>query len=78
MRTAPAPTEVLTVDEAAERLRVGRRTVYRLIAQGDLRTVNVAAKGTRIRLREDDVAAFIEARTVDSPTVDDDLLGAGN
>lgn len=32
-------SELLTVPEVAERMRVGRRTVERLIAAGDLRSV---------------------------------------
>lgn len=32
-------SELLTVPEVAERMRIGRRTVERLIATGDLRSV---------------------------------------
>lgn len=70
---------VLTVDEAGERLRVKRRTVYRLIATGALRSVHVGVDPSRgLRVREDDIAAFIEARTSDAPTPDPEILSAGN
>ena len=72
------PARVLTVDDAAQRLGVGKRSVYRLIANGDLRVVNVAVSGTRIRVREDDLAAFIDKRTVDAPAAGSaDVLAAG-
>ena len=70
-------TVLLTVPETAVRLGVQRNTVYRLINAGELRAVNVAATGSksRARIREDDLAAFIESRTTsfDKPTVDDAL-----
>lgn len=34
-------SELLTIPEVADRMRVGRRTVERLIADGDLRSVLV-------------------------------------
>jgi excisionase family DNA binding protein len=69
---------VLTVEEAGDRLGVGKRTIYRLIANGDLRVVNVAVRGTRMRVREDDLAAFIDNRTVDAADLADaDVLAAG-
>lgn len=62
---------LLTVPETARRLGVQRNTVYRLINSRALRTVNVAASGKpRIRIREDDLAAFIESRTASAPSVD--------
>ncbi len=73
-----APARVLTVEEAGDRLGVGKRTIYRLIANGDLRVVNVAVRGTRMRVREDDLAAFIDNRTVDAADLADaDVLAAG-
>jgi excisionase family DNA binding protein len=70
-------TKLLTVPETAARLGVQRNTVYRLIKAGALRTVDIAATGkkARARVREDDLAAFIESRTasVETPTVDDAL-----
>lgn len=54
-----------TIDETAELLRVGRVTVYRLIAAGDLEATDVAPTGSRspkTRVSEDAIAAFIAAR----------------
>jgi excisionase family DNA binding protein len=36
--------ELLTVDEAAERLRIGRSTLYDLIRSRRLRTVKIGAR----------------------------------
>jgi excisionase family DNA binding protein len=68
--TAAAPVALLTIPETAERLRISKRAVYLLIDTGDLRTVNIAsAKGaSRMRVREDDLAAFIDKRTAAAPT----------
>lgn len=76
-----APSAVLDLNEIGKRLGVGRRTVYRLIAAGDLRAVNVSPPGSagkrpRMRVREDDLAAFIESRTVE-PVDTDDIVAAG-
>lgn len=50
---------LLTVDEAAEYLRVSRRQVYNLVRAGDLPAVRV---GQRLRIRPDDVDAYLEQR----------------
>jgi len=55
-----------TINEAAALLRVSRATVYRLIATGDLESVDVAPTGSRspkTRVSADAIARFIEART---------------
>lgn len=74
--------QVLTIPEVGQRLGMSRNTVYRLINSGDLRVVDVGApkrKGEphkpRMRIREDDLDAFIEARTVAPPVNDDALTG---
>ena len=57
--------------EAADALGISENGVYRLIASGQLRAVDVSQPGARsskTRLRADDVEAFIEARTRASPT----------
>lgn len=59
-------TQLLTVHEAAERLRCSDMTVYRLIADGSLRAVDMRPAGSRrskTRVRDDDLAEFIDART---------------
>ena len=58
-------TQLLTPDEAGERLGVTAKSVYRLIALGELRAVDVAITGTRpkTRIRDDDLQRFINQRT---------------
>jgi excisionase family DNA binding protein len=51
-------TELLTLDEAADRLRISRRTVERLIAAGRIRTVNI---GRRRFVTERELEAFVAA-----------------
>lgn len=48
---------VLTITEAAETLRVSRRTVYELLARGELRRVKL---GKCARIPYDDVRSLIE------------------
>jgi excisionase family DNA binding protein len=38
-----APTDLLTITEAAKRLKVSRNSVYRLVRSGDLPVVQVGA-----------------------------------
>ena len=58
---------VFKIDEAATRLGCSRSHVYDLIAAGELRTVNISARGrSKTRIRSDDLADYIERRTVDT------------
>jgi excisionase family DNA binding protein len=50
-------TALLTVNDLAGMLRIGRAQVYRLVAAGEISTVRV---GTRIRFRPKDVDAYLE------------------
>lgn len=72
---AVSATRLYTIPETAARLGIERNTVYRLINAGALRGVNIAASGSksRLRIREDDLAEFIEARTAstEKPSTDD-------
>ncbi len=45
-------SELLTLDEAAGRLRVSRRTVERLVARGRIRAVHPSPGRTAIEQRE--------------------------
>lgn len=65
---APA-VALLTIPETADRLRISKRAVYLLITAGDIRTVNIASTrgSSRMRVREDDLASFIDKRTVSAP-----------
>jgi excisionase family DNA binding protein len=51
-------TELLTVDDAASRLACSRRTIYRLIADGRLRSLLI--RNTR-RIRDDELERFLRA-----------------
>lgn len=66
-RRPPAASLTLyTPAEAGERLRASESHVYRLIADGNLRAVDIAQPGSRrpkTRVRSDDLDAYIEART---------------
>lgn len=66
-RRPPAAALVLyTPAEAADRIRASESHVYRLIAEGKLRAVDIAQPGSRkpkTRVRSDDLDAYIEAST---------------
>lgn len=67
MTTQPTAkhTQLLTVPAAAERLSVSRTHIYRLIAAGELRSVEVKASGKRPKTRvlEEDLESFIAQHT---------------
>jgi excisionase family DNA binding protein len=50
---------LLTVEEAARRLRIGRTTAYRLVAEGQLASIQI---GHLRRIPVDAVAAFVQDR----------------
>ena len=50
--------ELLTLDEAKDRLRVSRRTVERLIAAGQIRPTRI---GRRILVTERELEAYVAA-----------------
>jgi excisionase family DNA binding protein len=58
-------TQLLSVPEAAARLACSRTHIYRLIAAGELRSVEIKASGTRpkTRVREEDLEAYIDQHT---------------
>lgn len=66
-RRAPAASVVLfTPAEAGDRIRASESHIYRLIADGKLRAVDIAQPGSRkpkTRVRSDDLEAYIEAAT---------------
>jgi excisionase family DNA binding protein len=62
--------QLLTIEQAGARLGIkSKSAVYALIANSALRAVDVAATGkrSRTRIREDDLQAFIDARTSSAP-----------
>lgn len=62
--TATFPHDLLTAREVAEVMRVSTMTVYRLIKAGDLAAIRV---GKHLRIRQRDVAAYLDARVVSVP-----------
>ena len=64
--TQPDELALLTPREAAEALGCSVNNVYRLIAEGELQTVDVApakSRRSKTRVRRADLLAFIDART---------------
>ena len=55
---------VLTVRQAADRLQVAAATIYDLCARKVLRHIRVGRGRGTIRIREDDLDAFVETATV--------------
>lgn len=54
--TATTPTLMLTVDEAARELRIGRHKTYELITSGALKSVKI---GQARRVRRTDLEAYV-------------------
>jgi len=57
---------LLTPAAAAARIGASEMHVYRLIADGELRAVDIAQRGSRrskTRVRSDDIDRYIETRT---------------
>jgi len=50
---------LLTINGACAALVVSRRTIYRLVSQGDLVAVRV---GERLRFRPEDIERYLEER----------------
>lgn len=68
-RTTSRPSDnlsLLTIKDAAARLGCSGEHVYRLIAAGVLRAVDIAgpaARRTKTRVRSDDLADYIDRQT---------------
>lgn len=52
--------DLLTVNQAAARFNIGRRTIYRLVERGELAHHRV---GSAIRIRPSDLEAYLEGQT---------------
>jgi excisionase family DNA binding protein len=59
--SSPSGPRFLTAGEVAERMRVSKMTVYRLIRAGKLPAVRI---GRAFRVREDDVEAYLDSSYV--------------
>lgn len=58
-----------SIPDVADRLAVHTATVYRLIGDGGIRTVQTGRDGaSRLRIRADDLQAFIDSRTSERRT----------
>lgn len=65
MTTTTAATQLLSIPAAAAQLDCSRAHVYRLIALGRLRAVEIRAEGKRpkTRVRATDLEQFIDSHT---------------
>lgn len=66
MKASSSPTQLLSIPAAAARLSCSENHVYRLIAAGQLRSVEIkptTSKRSKTRIREEDLQAFIDAAT---------------
>lgn len=69
-REARTAATLLTIPQAAKRMGVSRSHVYNLIWAGELEFVNAAVKKTgktKMRISEDAITAFDDARTKRHP-----------
>lgn len=67
---------LLTIPEARKSLMCSENHVYRLIAHGTLRAVDIAQVGARkskTRIRSDDLLAYIEQQTITTAPMKGDL-----
>jgi excisionase family DNA binding protein len=54
-------SELLTVDEVAERLRVTKHRIWRMVRNGEIPFTRISKRGTRFRAQ--DIEKWIEDRT---------------
>lgn len=59
---------LMTVQQAAERLGIGRDSIYQEIQSGRLTCIKLGPKGGKVRLTESDLAAYIERCRTSAPT----------
>lgn len=65
-KRAAEVVELFTIEEAAKRQKCSEMHVYRQIARGDLRAVDIASPGagrSKTRVRSDDLADYIDRKT---------------
>ena len=63
--TEPNDKRLLTLEDACEQLQVSEATIRRLVKDGELRVVRI---GRAIRVRPEDLDAFIQARLTQTGT----------
>ncbi len=64
MTEATVKPGLLTVDEASERMRVSKSTVYREIDAGELRAYRLGPNKGAVRVPEDAIDEYMQARAV--------------
>ena len=62
MNDAEVAPDVYTVDEVAQKLRIGRNTVYELVARGDIPHIRF---GNTIRIPADELDEWLRASADD-------------
>jgi excisionase family DNA binding protein len=60
MTTDQHTSQLLTVPEVAERLRLSRGTVYKLIRTGVVPAVQLGANGSSLRVRSDELEQWLD------------------
>lgn len=56
--------KLISLTDAAKRLGCSRSHVYNLVGAGKLTAHNVALKGTKLRVAEDDVDRYIKSTVI--------------
>jgi putative molybdopterin biosynthesis protein len=64
----PTVTELLTVAEVQDRLKIGRRNAYDLIARGKLPSYRIGEKS--LRISAEDLDQYIDSHRVTAQTSD--------
>lgn len=59
-----APSDLLTIPEAADIAKVGRATVYRWIAAGLIERVDIGVVKPKTRIRRSSLDAFFNRHTI--------------
>lgn len=64
MKTAAVADQMFTIPDVMARLRVSRATVYRLIADGELKRHDMGrgTRATKTRISESELKRFIDSR----------------
>lgn len=61
---AVVPNDFITAREAATRMRVSKAALYEWLRRGELQSYRV---GRLVRIREADIAVYLDARRTEAP-----------
>lgn len=64
----------LTVNEVAARLKVSRNTIYQMVKVGELPSIRLGVGRGAIRVMQDDLQHYIEAKRVVPPDIKEDSI----